>query len=198
MSSCSALVMHSVIRACRIVQPRMAAVSVQCPTRRQWRPACSTASPRRTAAVFQLGRALGSARPGLPGSGSQRQQQQLAAPPSLRRQAAAASSSSSTSEAPPAADTTQQQQHRKELPKNFDPTASEEALYQWCDRRRWDGAGLSPICSLQLANITTSNTPLPACPCTAPSAAGGRAAGTSAPTRRRPARPTCSPCRRPT
>ena len=164
MSSCSALVMHSVIRACRIVQPRMAAVSVQCPTRRQWRPACSTASPRRTAAVFQLGRALGSARPGLPGSGSQRQQQQ----------------------------------HRKELPKNFDPTASEEALYQWCDRRRWDGAGLSPICSLQLANITTSNTPLPACPCTAPSAAGGRAAGTSAPTRRRPARPTCSPCRRPT
>ncbi len=79
-----------------------------------------SATPRRLATGSQLGSALCGRPAGLPAL--QRQQQQ-------RRLAAAAAASAAAAEATAAAASTSAQ--RKELPKNFDPAASEEALYQW-------------------------------------------------------------------
>lgn len=78
-----------------------------------------SAAPRRLATGSQLGSALGGRPAGL--TALQRQQQQ--------RRLAAAAASTAAAEATAAAAPTSAQ--RKELPKNFDPAASEEALYQW-------------------------------------------------------------------
>ena len=80
-----------------------------------------SAAPRRLATGCQLGAALCGRPASLPALQRQQQQQQ-------QRRLAAAAASTAAAEAAAAAPTSAQ---RKELPKNFDPAASEEALYQW-------------------------------------------------------------------
>ena len=87
--------------------------------RRQWRPSSSAAMPQLAPACLQLGNVAG----GRPAGQRQHPQQQQ------QRRRLAAAAAASTAEPQAAAPTSQQ---RKELPKNFDPAASEEALYQWC------------------------------------------------------------------
>lgn len=79
-----------------------------------------SAAPRRLATGSQLGNALCGRPAGLPALQRQQQQRRLAA-------AASAAAAEATAAAAPAPTSAQ----RKELPKNFDPAASEEALYQW-------------------------------------------------------------------
>lgn len=92
--------------------------------RQQWRAASSPAALRRACAGPHLGNALGG-RPSLPAA--QRQQQ---------RRLAVAAAAAGTTAAEPAVLPAPTSAQRKELPKNFDPAASEEALYQW-----WESSG---------------------------------------------------------
>ena len=80
------------------------------------RAALSSAAPRRAPASSLLRNALGGRLAGLP-----------ATPRHHRRLAAAAASTAAAEQTAAGAASSQ----RKELPKNFDPAASEEALYQW-------------------------------------------------------------------
>ena len=85
----------------------------------QWRGLVGSSAARRSPAPCRLGSALGGRLPGLPAAPRQQQQRRLAAP--------AAASTAAAEAAAPAPTSSQ----RKELPKNFDPAASEEALYNW-------------------------------------------------------------------
>lgn len=78
--------------------------------RRQWRATSAACGPRRSAIGPQLCNGLGS---------KQRQPRLAAAASTAATEAAAEAAQPGSSS------------QRKELPKNFDPAASEEALYQW-------------------------------------------------------------------
>ena len=119
----------TLLTVCRRVQPNMSTSLSQCSlpaARRQWRAAFGSAAPRRSTGSSQMGNALGG-RPSL--AAAQRQQQ--------RRLAGAAAAAQAVSTAAPeaaAASTSAPcptSQQRKELPKNFDPAAREEARYKW-------------------------------------------------------------------
>ncbi|PRW33017.1 valyl-tRNA synthetase [Chlorella sorokiniana] len=106
-----------------------------------------SSTPRRLATGSQLGSALCARPVGLPAL--QRQQQQ--------RRLAAAAASAAAAEATTAAAPTSAQ--RKELPKNFDPAASEEALYQWWESNGYfkpdpNAAGEPYVISMPPPNVT--------------------------------------------
>lgn len=82
--------------------------------RRQWRAASGGNGPRRSGLGLQLCNGLGSKQR----QPLDRQQRLVAAASTAAAEAAAEAAAPSSSQ-------------RKELPKNFDPAASEEGLYQW-------------------------------------------------------------------
>lgn len=87
--------------------------------RRQWRAASGGNGPRRSGLGLQLCNGLGSKQR----QPLDRQQRLVAAASTAAAEAAAEAAAPSSSQ-------------RKELPKNFDPAASEEGLYQW-----WESSG---------------------------------------------------------
>ncbi len=81
--------------------------------RRQWRAASGASGPRRSPPGLQLCNGLGS-----------KQRHPREQQPRLAAAASTAAAEAATEAAGPSS-------QRKELPKNFDPAASEEGLYQW-------------------------------------------------------------------
>lgn len=120
MNACAARSLLSVCRTLWRAQPNMPAALSQ-HSLRPGRLPFRLAALRRSSAGCHLGNALGGRQQGLPTAAPQRQRE--------RRLAAAAASS--TAEAEPQAAAPSPSPLRKELPKSFDPAASEEALYQW-------------------------------------------------------------------
>ncbi|KAL4451165.1 hypothetical protein ABPG77_009237 [Micractinium sp. CCAP 211/92] len=86
--------------------------------RRQWRAASGASGPRRSPPGLQLCNGLGS-----------KQRHPREQQPRLAATASTAAAEAATEAAGPSS-------QRKELPKNFDPAASEEGLYQW-----WESSG---------------------------------------------------------